>query len=115
MEEGRERLRLEAEAARRERLLEEKEALEGRFLSGADCKWTSIGGSKALYIRKNGRACRRSSPVLIVQTVSGALGLGRMGQLIAEIAEPTRRINEDMGVTTPLRRRVCDEHVQVKQ
>jgi hypothetical protein len=58
VEEGRERLRLEAEAARREQLLDEKEALEGRFLSGADCKWTSIGGSKALYIRKNGRAYR---------------------------------------------------------
>jgi hypothetical protein len=58
VEQGRERLRVQAEASRRERLLQEKEALEARFLAGADCNWTSIGGSKALYIRKNGRTYR---------------------------------------------------------
>jgi len=33
-------------------------ALERRFLSGADCKWTPLEGSKALYMRRNGRAFR---------------------------------------------------------
>lgn len=60
VERERERRHLEWDAARRERLKEEKEALERRFLAGADCKWTPIGGSKALYIRKNGRAYRLS-------------------------------------------------------
>lgn len=36
----------------------EKQALERRFLSGADCKWTPLDGSKALFRRKNGRAFR---------------------------------------------------------
>lgn len=35
-------------------------ALQRRFLSGADCKWTALEGSKALFIRKNGRAFRLS-------------------------------------------------------
>ncbi|WP_337186068.1 hypothetical protein [Phenylobacterium sp.] len=60
VEQERERLRLMAEARRRQILQEEKEALEQRFLAGADCKWTSIGGSRALYIRKNGRSYRLS-------------------------------------------------------
>jgi hypothetical protein len=55
-----ERLRREAEAAYRERQREEREALQRRFLSGADCKWTPVDGSKALYIRRNGRAYRLS-------------------------------------------------------
>lgn len=55
-----ERLRREAEAAYRERQREEREALQCRFLSGADCKWTPVNGSKALYIRRNGRAYRLS-------------------------------------------------------
>ena len=38
----------------------EREALERRFLSGADCKWTPVNGSKALYVRRNGRAYRLS-------------------------------------------------------
>lgn len=33
-------------------------ALERRFMSGADCKWTPLEGSKALFMRKNGRAFR---------------------------------------------------------
>ncbi|RBP18148.1 hypothetical protein DFR50_10192 [Roseiarcus fermentans] len=52
------RRRREAEATYREQQKEERETLERRFLAGADCKWTPIGGSKALYIRKNGRAYR---------------------------------------------------------
>jgi hypothetical protein len=60
VEQEQELRRIEAEAARRERLKEEKDALERRFRAGADCKWTSVGGSKALYIRKNGRAYRLS-------------------------------------------------------
>jgi hypothetical protein len=55
-----ERRREEREAAYRERQKEEREVLERRFLAGADCKWTPVGGSKALYIRKNGRAYRLS-------------------------------------------------------
>jgi hypothetical protein len=35
-------------------------ALEHRFLSGADCKWTPLEGSKALFMRRNGRAFRLS-------------------------------------------------------
>jgi hypothetical protein len=30
----------------------------GADLSGADCSWTTVAGSKAFYIRKNGRAYR---------------------------------------------------------
>ena len=33
-------------------------ALEHRFMSGADCKWTPLDGSTALFMRKNGRAFR---------------------------------------------------------
>ncbi len=38
----------------------ERLALEHRFLSGADCKWTSLEGSKAVFMRRNGRAFRLS-------------------------------------------------------
>ncbi len=38
----------------------ERVALERRFLSGADCKWTPLEGSKAVFMRKNGRAFRLS-------------------------------------------------------
>jgi hypothetical protein len=38
----------------------ERLALERRFLSGADCKWTPLAGSKAIFMRKNGRAFRLS-------------------------------------------------------
>ena len=54
------RLRREAEEAYRARQKEERTALEQRFLSGADCKWTQVGGSKAVYTRINGRSYRLS-------------------------------------------------------
>lgn len=38
----------------------ERLALEHRFLSGADCKWTPLAGSKAIFMRKNGRTFRLS-------------------------------------------------------
>ncbi len=38
----------------------ERLALERRFLSGADCKWTPLAGSKAVFMCKNGRAFRLS-------------------------------------------------------
>lgn len=60
VEEEEARLRQEQDAAWRQRVEEERLALEQRFLSGADCKWTPINRSKELYIRKNGRAYRLS-------------------------------------------------------
>lgn len=38
----------------------ERLALERRFLSGADCKWTPLECSKAVFMRRNGRAFRLS-------------------------------------------------------
>lgn len=38
----------------------ERQALEHRFLSGADCKWTPLAGSKATFMHVNGRAFRLS-------------------------------------------------------
>ena len=38
----------------------ERLALERRFLSGADCKWTPLEGSKEVFMRRNGRAFRLS-------------------------------------------------------
>ena len=57
-----ERARLDAEraAAYRARQDEERRALEQRFHSGADCKWTSLEKSKEVYCRVNGRAYRLS-------------------------------------------------------
>lgn len=55
-----ERLRTEHEAAWRQRIEEERIALEQRFLSGADCKWTPVQKSKELYCRINGRSYRLS-------------------------------------------------------
>ncbi len=52
------RLNDEKQAAWRQRIEAERIALEQRFLSGADCKWTQINRSKDFYIRKNGRAFR---------------------------------------------------------
>ncbi len=34
--------------------------LERRYLSGADCTWTPLEGSKAVLMRRNGRAFRPS-------------------------------------------------------
>lgn len=42
----------------RERREAEKQALEARFIGGADCSWTTICGSVAIFTRKNGRAYR---------------------------------------------------------
>lgn len=53
-----ERLREEREAARRRQIEEDRQALEERFLSGADCKWTQLQRSKELYCRVNGRSFR---------------------------------------------------------
>lgn len=55
-----ERRRVASEAAYRKRQAEEREALERRFLAGADCKWTPLNGSKDVFTRKNGRAYRLS-------------------------------------------------------
>lgn len=45
----------------KERREAEKQALEVRFLAGADCGWTPIRGSADVFTRKNGRAYRLSS------------------------------------------------------
>jgi len=57
-----ERARLDAEhaAAYRARQENKRRALEQRFHSGADCKWTPINKSKEVYCRVNGRAFRLS-------------------------------------------------------
>lgn len=54
------RMRSERETAWRNRAEEERRALEERFLSGADCKWTQVQRSKELYCRINGRTYRLS-------------------------------------------------------
>ncbi|WP_407180423.1 hypothetical protein [Bradyrhizobium sp. STM 3562] len=53
-----ERLRREQEERYRKLKEEERVKLEQRFLSGADCGWTPVGGSGALYCRRNGRSFR---------------------------------------------------------
>lgn len=53
-----ERQRLAWSEELRRRREEEQLNLEQRFLSGADCKWTTIAKSRDFYIRKNGRAYR---------------------------------------------------------
>lgn len=60
VEDESERRRVARAEANRRFAKEEREALELRFLSGADCAWTPIGGAKDLYTRKNGRAFRLS-------------------------------------------------------
>ena len=55
-----ERIRVARDAAWRQRQMEERQALEERFLSGADCKWTPVRGSRDLFVRRNGRAYRLS-------------------------------------------------------
>lgn len=54
--------RLDRERAERWRAAQaaERLALELRFLSGADCKWTPLEGSRAVFMRRNGRAYRLS-------------------------------------------------------
>ncbi len=51
-----ERKRIQAASDRQARLERERIELEEKFLSGADCKWISIDGSKELYCRINGQA-----------------------------------------------------------
>ncbi|WP_375312796.1 hypothetical protein WHZ77_05820 [Bradyrhizobium sp. A5] len=53
-----EKLRREQEERYRKLKEEERAKLEQRFLSGADCGWTPIDGSAALYCRRNGRTFR---------------------------------------------------------
>lgn len=56
----REEERLDRELRERSRTAREEKrlALERRFASGADCKWTQIGDSKDFYCRVNGRTYR---------------------------------------------------------
>lgn len=58
VEANEERLRREHEERWKRHREEERIALEQRFLAGADCKWTPLSRSKALFTRKNGRAYR---------------------------------------------------------
>jgi hypothetical protein len=53
-----ERLTREREENWRQRKEDERIKLQQRFLSGADCGWTAIDKSNALYCRRNGRAFR---------------------------------------------------------
>lgn len=53
-----ERLRREQEERYRQHREDERVRLEQRFLSGADCGWTPVHRSRALYCRRNGRAFR---------------------------------------------------------
>lgn len=57
---GEERLRDEQQARWRAAQEAERVALEQRFLSGADCKWTPLDKSAELYCRLNGRTYRLS-------------------------------------------------------
>lgn len=52
--------RLQAEQRARWKAAEEEKrrSLEQRFVSGADCKWTPVSGSKDVFCRSNGRAYR---------------------------------------------------------
>jgi len=83
-----ERIRLEHEERRQRRIDEERIALEQRFHSGADCKWTAISRSKEQYCRVNGRAYRLTPTVdkmwllhriQSIEDVTGFL-MGRYGQ-----------------------------------
>lgn len=58
VEQEEERLRRELVETYRRRQEEARIALEQRFLSGADCKWTPVNRSKELYCRINGRTYR---------------------------------------------------------
>ncbi len=56
------RLLAERTAVYRARQDKERLALEQRFHSGADCKWTPLDRSKEVYCRVNGRSYRLSPP-----------------------------------------------------
>lgn len=55
-----ERLRIEQEERYARQREEERISKEQRLLSGADCKWTQLQGSKTWYCRTNGRTYRLS-------------------------------------------------------
>ena len=52
------RLRRESDVRNQQRREEDRLRREQRFLSGADCGWTSVDRSRALYSQLNGRAFR---------------------------------------------------------
>ena len=56
-----ERSRLEYQAHWKERQEQERQTLHARLVSGADCKWSPLNGSKALYCRINGRLFKLSN------------------------------------------------------
>jgi hypothetical protein len=56
-----ERLQRELQERLRTAREEERLALERRFASGADCKWTPVGESQDFYCRMNGRVYRLSA------------------------------------------------------
>jgi len=58
LDRGEERLSAEREENWQRHKKEERIKREQRFLSGADCGWTTIDKSGALYCRRNGRAFR---------------------------------------------------------
>jgi hypothetical protein len=58
IEKEEDRLWKERDAQHRQWLEQQRIELEQRFLSGADCKWTPLDGSQAVYCRINGRAFR---------------------------------------------------------
>lgn len=61
---------------------EERRALEARFLSGADCKWTPINASKELYCRMNGRAYRLAQARDKRWTVHRIMGVDDPGAMV---------------------------------
>ncbi|HEY0218894.1 MAG TPA: hypothetical protein VGC26_03870, partial [Afipia sp.] len=63
VEQEEERIRTEQQTAWRKRVEDERNALEQRFMSGADCKWTPLQRSKELYCRMNGRIYRLSPTI----------------------------------------------------
>lgn len=67
--------RLQAEHWARWKAAEEEKrsALEQRFLSGADCKWTPVAGSKDMFCRSNGRAYR------LTRSANGQYEMNRAG------------------------------------
>lgn len=52
------RLQFEQQAQYKSDQEAKRRAIENRFLAGADCKWTPLDRSKALFCRSNGRAYR---------------------------------------------------------
>lgn len=84
-----ERLRKEREEAWRRRQEEERLALERRFLSGADCKWTPIQKSRDFYARKNGRTYRLSQDQDKRWELSRIKDLGDAGYIIGTYSSRT--------------------------